>query len=130
MIWHGISMNAARYVANSIRNNVRFSAWWLSASGPVAGASNALHAFRLQANDAITMCAQLLTRSSTGTVGVDTGLEFRDQILLVTTIVGLEDDLVGGGRAVVGDIKEVAKLLASRTDPLSIPTRLQSTTTR
>ena len=32
MIWHGISMNAARYVANSIRNNVRLSALWLSAS--------------------------------------------------------------------------------------------------
>src|SRR5271169_1289109 len=66
MIWHGISINAARYVANSIRNNVRFSALWLSASGPVAGASNALQALRLQATEAITMYAQLLTRSPTG----------------------------------------------------------------
>src|SRR5208282_1661437 len=68
MIWHGMSMNAARNVANSIRNRVRFSAFWLSASGPVAGASNALQAFRLQATDAITMYAQLLTRVSTGVV--------------------------------------------------------------
>ena len=64
MIWHGISMNAARNVANSIRNKVRLSALWLWASGPVAGVSNALQAFRLQANDAITMYAQLLTRLS------------------------------------------------------------------
>src|ERR1700728_5070461 len=59
-------MKAAQYVANSICNKVRFSALCLSACRGVTGTSKALQAFRLQANDAMTMYAQLLTRLYTG----------------------------------------------------------------
>src|SRR5271163_537597 len=41
-----------------------------------------------------------------------TCLELRNQVLLIAAIVGLEDDVVGRGRAVVGDVKKVAVLLA------------------
>ena len=51
---------------NSIRSSERFSARYFSAHRPRSGSTRALHAFRLHARDAITMYAQLLTRSSTG----------------------------------------------------------------
>ena len=38
-------------------------------------------------------------------------LELRDQVLLVTAIVGREHDLLGRRFAIVGDIEEVAILL-------------------
>src|SRR6478752_8471258 len=65
-IWHGTWINATQNVLNSIRSSDRFSDRCLSAHRGCSGTSNALHAFRLQARLAITMYAQLLTRSSTG----------------------------------------------------------------
>ena len=59
-------MKVAQYVANSIRNNVRFSARCFAACRADTGTSKALQAFRLQARLAITIYAQLLTRSFTG----------------------------------------------------------------
>jgi len=41
---------------------------------------------------------------------VHAAFELSDQVFLVATVVGLEDDLVGWGGAVVGDEKEVAIL--------------------
>ena len=67
-------MNAAQYVANSIRNRVRFSAWCFASCRGDTGTSKALQAFRLQAKLAITIYAQLLTRLSTGVVRACTPL--------------------------------------------------------
>src|SRR6516162_5108298 len=67
-------MNAAQYVGNSIRNNVRRSASWRARCRGATGTSKALQAFRLHANAPITMYAQLLTRSSTGVVNARTPL--------------------------------------------------------
>src|SRR4051795_3672022 len=64
--WHGTWIIATQNVLNSIRNSDRFSARCFSAQRPSSGSSNAAHAFRLQARLAITMYAQLLTRSPTG----------------------------------------------------------------
>jgi hypothetical protein len=64
--WHGSSITAARNVANSIRNQLRRSArcsWTCPGS---SGSSNAAHALSVHASDAITIYAQLLTRSLTG----------------------------------------------------------------
>src|SRR3954447_23672533 len=65
-IWQGTWIIATQNVLNSIRNSVRFSARYFSAHRPPSGRTRALHAFRLHAKDAITMYAQLLTRSFTG----------------------------------------------------------------
>src|SRR5512135_649547 len=67
-IWHGTWINATQNVVNSIRKSDRFSARYFSAQRPGSGSTKALQAFRLQARLAITMYAQLLTRSSTGIV--------------------------------------------------------------
>ena len=53
----GILSIAARNVLNSIRNNFRFSSRCDSCQRPVSGSTSAAQAFRLQANDAITMYA-------------------------------------------------------------------------
>ena len=77
----------------------RFSARCFSACRGSSGSSNAAHAFRLHARLAITMYAQLLTRSSTGVASACTpALELRDQVLLVAPVVGQEHDLVGRRR--------------------------------
>src|SRR5262249_27110959 len=68
MTWHGIAITAARKVANSIPNSACFSARCSAACRGSSGTHSAAHAFRLQANEAITMYAQLLTRLSTGAV--------------------------------------------------------------
>src|SRR3954447_13459989 len=65
-IWHGTSIMATQNVLNSIRNSDRFSSRYFSDHRPVSGRTKALHAFRLHARLAITMYAQLLTRSPTG----------------------------------------------------------------
>ena len=66
-IWHGIWMKAAPYVANSILKRVPFLGLVFGLVPRAAtGISRALQALRLHANDPITMYAQLLTRSSTG----------------------------------------------------------------
>ena len=65
-------MVAAQKVANSIRNNFRFSAWCFAWCRGDTGTSRALQAFRLHANDPITMYAQLLTKLSTGVVNACT----------------------------------------------------------
>src|SRR3954447_26743971 len=65
-IWQGTWIIATQNVLNSIRSRERFSARYFSAHRPPSGRTRALHAFRLQASDAITMYAQLLTRLSTG----------------------------------------------------------------
>src|SRR4051812_33277181 len=65
-IWQGTWIIATQNVPNSIRSSDRFSARYFSAHRPVSGSTRALHAFRLQARPAITMYAQLLTRSFTG----------------------------------------------------------------
>src|SRR5512135_334987 len=64
--WHGTWINATQKVLNSIRSSDRFSAPCFAAHREGSGSSNAAHAFRLQASEAMTMYAQLLTRSSTG----------------------------------------------------------------
>src|SRR5512135_1366237 len=64
--WHGPGINATQNVENSIRSSDRFAARCLAAHQGGSGRSNAAHAFRLQASEAFTMYAQLLTRSSTG----------------------------------------------------------------
>src|SRR5918998_3573578 len=65
-IWHGTWINATQNVRNSIRSSDHFSARYFAAHRPRSGSTRALHAFRLHARLAITMYAQLLTRSSTG----------------------------------------------------------------
>src|SRR5918998_3021024 len=65
-IWQGTWIIATQKVLNSIRKSERFSARYFSAHRPVSGSTRALHAFRLHASDAITIYAQLLTRSPTG----------------------------------------------------------------
>src|SRR3954467_15037468 len=65
-IWHGTWIIATQNVLNSIRSSDRFSARCFSAHRPPSGNTNAAHAFRLHASDAITMYAQLLTVSPTG----------------------------------------------------------------
>jgi hypothetical protein len=67
-------MNAEQNVANSILNSFRFSSLCLAWCRGETGTRRALHALRLQANDAITMYAQLLTKSSTGAVNARTPL--------------------------------------------------------
>jgi hypothetical protein len=67
-------MKAARYVANSIRKRVRFSASCFASCRGDTGTSKALQAFRLQAKLAITIYAQLLTKSLTGVVSACTPL--------------------------------------------------------
>src|SRR3954447_3577999 len=64
--WHGTWIIATQKVLNSIRKSERFSARYFSAHRPCSGSTRALHAFRLQASEAITRYAQLLTRSPTG----------------------------------------------------------------
>src|SRR5947208_993420 len=64
--WHGTWIIATQNVLNSIRSSDRFSARYFSDHRPPSGRTSAHHAFRLQASDAITMYAQLLTRSFTG----------------------------------------------------------------
>src|SRR5215472_6117578 len=73
-VLEGIWMDPARYVANPILNHLRPSRPCRARCRGVAGASHALHALRLHANDPITMYAQLLTRSSTGVVRAPTPL--------------------------------------------------------
>src|SRR3954464_3440135 len=65
-IWQGTWIIATQNVRNSIRSSDRFSARYFSAHRPDSGSTRALHAFRLHARLAITIYAQLLTRSSTG----------------------------------------------------------------
>src|SRR5881227_423620 len=65
-IWQGTWTIATQNVLNSILSSDRFSARYFSAHRPDSGSTRALHAFRLQARPAITMYAQLLTRSFTG----------------------------------------------------------------
>src|SRR3954451_8489714 len=65
-IWHGTWIIATQKVLNSIRSSDRFSARYFSAHRPRSGSTRALHAFRLHANEAITIYAQLPTRSPTG----------------------------------------------------------------
>src|SRR6266436_1538685 len=65
---------ATQNVLNSIRNSECFSARYFSAQRPCSGKTSALHAFRLQASDAITMYAQLLTKLSTGIANAFTPL--------------------------------------------------------
>src|SRR3954454_23439197 len=64
--WHGTWIIATQKVLNSIRSSDRFSSPYFSPQRPDSGSSNAAHAFRLQASEAITMYAPLLTRSPTG----------------------------------------------------------------
>src|SRR3954453_297508 len=64
--WQGTWIIATQKVLNSIRSSERFSARDFSDHRPSWGSTSALHAFRLHASDAITMYAQLLTRSPTG----------------------------------------------------------------
>src|SRR3954453_7988006 len=64
--WQGTWIIATQNVPNSIRKSDRFSARYFSAPRPASGSTRALHAFRVHASDAITMYAQLLTRSFTG----------------------------------------------------------------
>src|SRR5438309_607808 len=65
-IWHGTWIIATQNVLNSIRRSDRFSARYFSPHRPPSGKTSALHALRLHARLAITMYAQLLTRSLTG----------------------------------------------------------------
>src|SRR3954453_12139428 len=65
-IWQGTWIIATQYVLNSIRNSDRFSSRYFADQRPPSGRTSALHAFRLHARLAITMFAQLLTRSPTG----------------------------------------------------------------
>src|SRR3954463_4742215 len=65
-IWQGTWIIATQNVLNSIRKSERFSARYFSAHRPRSGSTRALHAFRLHARPAITMYAQVLTRSPTG----------------------------------------------------------------
>ena len=112
-IWHGIWMNAAQNVANSIRNSVRFSASCARrACRGATGTSNALHAFRLHASDAITMYAQLLTRSSTGAVSAWTP-PLSCAIRFSWSQRSLAENTTSSAVivAVVGDVEEVAVLL-------------------
>ena len=62
----GIAMKARRNVVNSIRRSDRFASVRASTSRPRSGSDSAIHAFRLQARDAMTMYAQLLASVSTG----------------------------------------------------------------
>src|SRR4051794_7390441 len=64
--WQGTWIIATQNVVNSIRSSDRFSARNFAAHRPPSGNTRALHAFRLHASDAITIYAQLLTRSPTG----------------------------------------------------------------
>src|SRR3954447_17699396 len=64
--WQGTWIIATQNVVNSIRSSDRFSARYFAAQRPPSGSTRALQAFRLQARLAITMYAQLLTRSPTG----------------------------------------------------------------
>src|SRR5512135_3369701 len=73
-IWHGTWINATQNVENSIRSNDRFWARCFSAHRGCSGSSNADQAFRLQASEAITMYAQLLTRLSNGIANAFTPL--------------------------------------------------------
>ena len=72
--WHGTWINATQKVVNSIRSSDRFSARCLSAHRGCSGTSYADHAFSVHARLAITMYAQLLTRSSTGIASAFTPL--------------------------------------------------------
>src|SRR3954469_5472789 len=65
-IWQGTWIIATQNVLNSIRSSDRFSARYFFAHRPPSGRTRALHAFRLHASEAITMYAQLPTRSPTG----------------------------------------------------------------
>src|SRR3954463_4765839 len=65
-IWQGTWIIATQDVLNSLRSSECFSARYFPAHRPPSGRTRAPHAFRLQASDAITMDAQLLTRLSTG----------------------------------------------------------------
>src|SRR5580693_2696690 len=67
-------INAAQYVANSIRNSVRFSPSCFALCRGDTGTSKADQTFTLQAKLAITIYAQLLTRVSTGVVRAYTPL--------------------------------------------------------
>ena len=61
---------------------------------------------------------------------VHPALELSDQVLLVAPVIGREHDIFGRSVAVVGDIEEIAILLEQPQLPLSIPSRLRTTTTR
>src|SRR3954447_24188395 len=69
---HGSAITAARNVANSIRSQLRRSARCSSACPGSSGSSKAAHAFNVHASDAITMYAQLLTRSFTAAFSAGT----------------------------------------------------------
>ena len=74
-IWHGIRMNALRNVLNSMPKIVALSSRWRSLHRPGASVGhNAHQAFRFQANDVISMYAQLLSNVSTGAVRARTPL--------------------------------------------------------
>ena len=66
MIWHGTRTKAFRNVLNSIRKTSVFSARYFSRHRPRSGNSNANQALNVQAIEAITMYAQLLTKSPLG----------------------------------------------------------------
>jgi hypothetical protein len=57
---------ALRNVLNSIFKTACFSDWYFVDQRPVSGSSNANHALSVQAKEAMTMYAQLLTSVSVG----------------------------------------------------------------
>src|SRR4030042_4248165 len=59
-------MMALRNVLNSIFKTACFCDSYVADQRPLSGSSNANHAFNVQANEAITIYAQLLSRLSTG----------------------------------------------------------------
>ena len=61
----GMAIIARLRVVNAVRSSCCFFA----ARGPLCGSGRAIHAYRLHANDAITMKAQLLSSASMGAAG-------------------------------------------------------------
>ena len=90
-------MNACTNALNSIPSSHNLSARYFSAQRPVSGKRRAAQAFRFQARLVMTMYAQLLSRLSTGAVqSVHAVLELLQQVFLMATIVGREDDFMSG----------------------------------
>ena len=104
-------MNAAQKVANSIRNNVRFSALCFTSCRGDTGTSKAIQAFRLQArrhhhvrpvaHQVVYRCRQRMHAA----------FELCDQVFLIAAVVGREHHILGGQLAIIGDVEEVAILL-------------------
>ncbi len=82
------------------------------------------HAFRLQANAAITMYAQVLTRSPNGVARACRPLQLARPGSPGHTGRWPRRRPLGRGDAVVGEVKKVA-IPSRRSSPLSIPSRLR-----